>query len=146
MRWMMTAVVFLGSMATLSADTFVYVSMGPEQKIQIYRLDSRDGKLTPVEAVAVEAAPAALAVDPQRKYLFASLRSKDSLASFRIDPATGKLKQLSTAALPKGESATFVGTDRTGGWLLSASYRGAKVVVHRLHDDASTQPLRMRTA
>ena len=53
----------------------------------------------------------------------------------RIDPATGKLKPLSTAALPKGENAAFVGTDRTGRWLLSASYAAGKVVVHRLNDD-----------
>src|SRR5262249_23200582 len=62
-----------------------------------------------------------------------------ALASFGIDPATGSLKQLSTAALPKGENAAFVGTDRTGRWLLSASYAAGKVVVHRLNDDGTIQ-------
>lgn len=145
MRWLLTAVFFLGSMATLSADTFVYISMGPEQKIQSFRLDPKDGKLTPVEAMAVEAAPAALAVDPQKKYLFASLRGNNTIASFRIDQASGKLKPLSTAALPKGESAAFVATDRTGRWLLSASYTGGKVVVHRLNDDGTIQSPAVQT-
>ena len=48
----------------------------------------------PVEAVAVEGTPGALAVDPQKKHLFASLRSNSTLASFRIDPATGTATKL----------------------------------------------------
>jgi 6-phosphogluconolactonase len=140
MRWFLTAVLFLGTVMDLHADTFVYVSMAPEQKIQIYRLDPADGKLTAVDAVAVEGAPGALAVDPTRKFLFASLRTTDRLASFAIDPATGKLKPLSTAQRPKGENAAFVGTDRTGRWLLSASYAAGKVVVHGLKDGTIQSP------
>jgi 6-phosphogluconolactonase len=139
MRWFLTITLFLGTTMSLPADTFVYVSMAPEQKIQVYRLDAKDGKLTAVEAVAVEGAPGALAVDPQKKFLFASLRTNSTLASFRIDAATGKLKPLGTAALPKGENAVFVGTDRTGKWLLSASYNAGKVVVHGLKDDGTIE-------
>jgi 6-phosphogluconolactonase len=137
MRWFLTMILCLGGAMSLQADTFVYVSMAPEQKIQIYRLDAKDGKLTAVETVAVEGAPGALALDPPQKFLFASLRTNSTLASFRIDAATGKLKPLSTAALPKGENAAFVGTDRTGRWLLSASYNAGKVVVHGLNDDGT---------
>jgi 6-phosphogluconolactonase len=124
---------------SVQADTFVYVSMAPEQKVQVYRLDGKEGKLTAVEAVVVQGSPGSLAVDPQKKYLFASLRSTSSLASFRIDPSTGKLKHLSTAALPKGENAAFVATDRTGRWLLSASYAAGKVVVHRVKEDGTIE-------
>ena len=145
MRLFLSAFLFLSSVMTLQADTFVYVSMAPEQKIQIYRLDPKDGKLTAVEAVAIEGAPGALGVDPQKKFLFASIRSNSSLASFRIDAATGKLKPLSTAALPKGENAAFVGTDRTGRWLVSASYAAGKVVVHRLTDDGMIQSPAVQT-
>ncbi len=113
----------------------LYVSLAPEQKIQVYRLDSRDGNLAAVETVAVDGAPGSLAVDPQRKFLFASLRTSSSLASFRIDPGSGKLKPISKAALPQGENAAFVSTDLTGRWLLSASYAAGKVVVHRLTED-----------
>jgi 6-phosphogluconolactonase len=138
-------VLFLGTVLRLQAGTFVYVSMAPERKIQIYRLDPRDGKLTPVEAVTVEGAPGALATDPRKQLLFASLRSTDTLASFRLDPATGKLKPLNTAPLPKGENAAFVGTDRTGRWLLSASYAAGKVVVHKLNDDGTIQTPAVQT-
>jgi len=139
MRSFLTLSLFLGSAMTLQADTFVYVSMAPEQKIQIYRVDPEEGKLTPVDTLAVEGAPGALAVDPHKKFLFASLRTNSTLASFAIDPVTGKLKHLSTAALPKGENAAFVGTDRTGRWLISASYAAGKVVVHRLGEDGQIE-------
>jgi 6-phosphogluconolactonase len=135
MRWCLTLVILLGATMSLSADTFVYVSMAPEQKIQCYRLDPKDGKLTPVDSISVDAQPGSLATDPQKKFLFASLRSTSSLASLRLDPATGKLKLIGTAALPKGENAAYVNTDRTGRWLLSASYNGGKAVVHKLTDD-----------
>jgi 6-phosphogluconolactonase len=145
MRSLWTAILFLSSAMGLRADTFVYVSMAPEQKIQIYRLDPLGGKLTAVEAVAVDGAPGALAADPQKKFLFASLRTNSTLASFRINPVTGTLKPLSTAPLPKGENAAYVGTDRTGRWLLSASYAAGKVVMHRLKDDGTIQTPAVQT-
>jgi 6-phosphogluconolactonase len=145
MRWMLSLVLFLGLVMTLSADTFVYVSKAPEKEIQVYRLDPKDGKLTAVETLPVEGAPGSLGVDPQKKFLFASLRDNSTLASFRVDPATGKLKLLSTVALPKGENAAFVGTDRTGRWLLSASYSAGKVVVHKVNEDGTIQSPAVQT-
>src|SRR5260370_24877725 len=102
MRCFLTLILFLGFAMTLCADTFVYVSMAPEQKIQIYRLDPKDGKLTAVETTAVDASPGALAVDPQRKFLFASLRNNSTLPSYRIDPPRCNLKLTRTAPLPNG--------------------------------------------
>jgi 6-phosphogluconolactonase len=145
MRLFLTLLLFLAMAMSLRADTFVYVSMGPEQKIRTYRLDPKEGKLTDIETVDVEGTPGALAVDPQRQFLFASLRSTSTLASFRIDPVTGKLKPLGTAALPKGENAVNVSTDRTGRWLLSASYAAGKVVVHRLNEDGTIRTPAVQT-
>src|SRR5262249_47734804 len=139
MRCLLTLSLFLGAVMNLRADTVVYVSMAPEKKIQVYRLEEKEGKLTPVATVAVEGTPGALAVDPGKRFLFASLRDTSTLASFRIDPATGKLKHRSTRAWPKGENAAFVGTDRTGRWLISTSYAAGKVVVHRLTKDGQIE-------
>jgi 6-phosphogluconolactonase len=140
MRWSAIMAVALTAPLAARGETFVYVSLAPEQKVQVLRLDPASGELAAVESIAVEGTPGSLGVDPEKKFLFASLRSTSSLASFRIDPATGKLKPLSTAALPKGENAAFVGTDRTGQWLLSASYMGGTVVVHRLRDGTIESP------
>ncbi len=140
MRWFLTSLLFLGAAMNARADTYLYASMAPEQKIQIYRLNAKDGSLTPVESIAVDGAPGSLAVDPAKKFLYASLRTNSSLASFAIDANTGKLKHLSTAELPKGENAAFVGTDRSGRWLISASYAAGKVVVHELNAGKITTP------
>ena len=145
MRALIACVILCGAAMNLHADAFVYVSMAPEQKIQIYRLDPADGKLTAVDAVKVDGAPGSLAVGPHKKFLYASLRTTNSLASFAIDPATGRLKHVSTAALPNDENAAFVATDQTGGWLMSASYLAGKVVVHRLTDDRAIQTPPLQT-
>lgn len=145
MRCLLTMALLLGAAMQLHGDTFVYVSMAPEQKIQVFRLDPKEGKLTAVDALAVDGEPGSLGVDPKNKFLFASLRSKTTLASYQIDSASGKLKLLSTAQLPKGENAAFVGTDRTGRWLLSASYSAGKAVVHKLNDDGTIQTPAVQT-
>jgi hypothetical protein len=36
------------------------------------------------------------------------------LAGYRLDPDSGKLKNISNVLIPKKDNATFVGTDRTG--------------------------------
>lgn len=132
MRAVLTLSLALGCAMSLRADTFVYVSMAPEQKVQVYRLSPDDGKLTSVQVVDVKGQPGSLAIDPSRKFLFASLRTTSTLAGFAVDPATGKLTPINTAPLARGANAAFVGTDQTGKWLLSASYMGGNVVVHKL--------------
>lgn len=135
MRLLLCLSLFLACAMTLSADTFVYVSMAPEQKIQIYRLGLDDGKLTPVDQVSVDGAPGAIGISPSKKHLYASLRSNFKVQGFRIDPATGKLTELNAATLPKGKNAAFIKVDPTGKWLLTASYLGAEAVVHGLAED-----------
>jgi 6-phosphogluconolactonase len=139
MRWLLVIVFWSSSVMTVHAATFVYVSMAPEQTIQIFRLEPASGSLTVVDTVSVDGSPGSLCTDPKRQYLFASLRTTSSLASFRIDHSTGKLTAVSVAALPKNENAAFVTTDRTGRWLLSASYNAGTVVVHRLGDNGTIE-------
>lgn len=136
--WMSAAFVVLTPIhADEKSHTFVYVSKSPEQQIQILELDPRVKKLNAVEAVKVDGAPGSLCVDPTKKFLYASLRSTNKLASFQIDPAKGTLKLINEVSLADGANATFVGMDRSGKWLLSASYSGGKVVSHRLNPDGS---------
>jgi 6-phosphogluconolactonase len=144
MRWLF-AVVLLSLGTAVRADTFVYASMAPEQKIQVFRFDPGNGSLTSVQTLAVAGTPGYLSVDPLKKTLFASLRSNSSLASFQLHSGTGNLTLLSTVALPKGENAAYVGTDRSGRWLLSASYMAGKVVVHGLNNDGTIRTPAVQT-
>jgi 6-phosphogluconolactonase len=145
MRFLITLALVLLPAMNLNAATFVYVSMAPEQKVQIYKLDSATGKLAAVETFAVDGSPGCLNVDPKQQFLFASLRTKNTLASYRVDATTGKLSLLSTVSLPPGENAAFVGTDRTGRWLLSASYAAGKVVVHGIDKEGKIESTAIQT-
>jgi 6-phosphogluconolactonase len=135
MRWLLSSAFFFGAAMTMHADTFVYVSMAPEKKIQIYRLDPKDGKLTPTGALDVEGSPGALCVDPDKKFLFASLRTIDSLASYAIDPATGKLKHINTVLREKGGNAAYVNYHAGHRALYSASYMAGNWSKHEVTDD-----------
>lgn len=145
MRLLMVLAFFPVLAMSVRADTFVYVSMAPEQKIQVYRLNPGDGQLAAVEAVATEGAPGALAFDPSKQFLYASLRSNSTLASFKVDPTTGKLKPINAVELPKGENAAYVATDRSGKYLISASYSAGKIVVHKLKADGSIESPAIQT-
>ena len=54
MRILFTFAFFLTLTTALRADTFVYVSMAPEKKIQIFRLEPNGG-LVAVDTVAADA-------------------------------------------------------------------------------------------
>ncbi len=139
MRWL-TSILLLAVFAlTLRADTFVYVSMAPEKKIQIYRLNPKDGSLSAVDAVAVAGSPGSLCVDPEHKFLFASLRTIDSIASFRIDAKTGKLTPVNTILRAKGKNAVYVRYDPIGKALYSASYQGGDWGFHKVGADGTLQ-------
>ncbi|MEX0587025.1 MAG: beta-propeller fold lactonase family protein, partial [Pirellulales bacterium] len=78
--------------AESAADEFyVYLSIGNQNKISVYKLDQTSGELSAVQQVDVGGAPGALAVDPQQKFLYAAVRTGDSVATLSIDPKTGKL-------------------------------------------------------
>lgn len=132
-----------GAPSVLKAETFVYVSMAPEQSICILRMDAKTGALTEVDKLKVEGTPGSLAADPTRTHLYASLRSTSELASYRIDRATGKLTPVSKTSLGDRANAAFVATDRTGKYLISASYAAGRVVVHLLDGEGriSESPL-----
>lgn len=137
--WIVYAALTGGTLlvAEEKARTFVYVSKSPEQQIQVFQLDSQAKKLKSVQTITVNGAPGSLCVSPHQKYLYGSLRSANKIGSFRIDPETGSLKPLNEVSLSDGSNAAFVATDRSGIWLLSASYSGGKVVVHKLNADGS---------
>jgi len=139
MRFLLTLAFFLGAVMTVHADTFVYVSMAPEKKIQIYRLEPKDGTLAAIDSFAVEGSPGSLCVDPAKKYLFASLRTIDSLASYAIDAKTGKLSLLSTILRAKASNAAFVNFDVKQGALLSASYMAGDWSANKVDDAGKLQ-------
>lgn len=119
--------------------TVLYVSTAGSKEIHVFAMDRSSGELAPIERVAVpgtgEPSPTSmpLAVAPGRRFLYAALRSKPfPLSSFAVDPATGRLSHLGTA--PLADSMAYIVTDRSGRFLLSASYPGSKLAVNPIDE------------
>lgn len=147
MKPALALLVMLGLSPALHAETattYVYVSLAAEQQIAVLKLDDQ-GELHPVASVDVDGAPGSLGFSPSKQRLYASLRTTSRLAAFRVDAATGRLEPLDSVALPPGENAAFVTTDRAGRQLISASYAAGKVVVHALNDDGSIRSPALQT-
>jgi 6-phosphogluconolactonase len=129
-------------MSSARAATFVYVGNADSQDISIFELKP-DGDLAPVETAAVPgpAKPGSsmpLAVSPDTKRLYAGLRNEPySVVTFAIDAKTGQLKPAGSG--PLADSMAYLATDRTGKFLLSASYGGNKVAVNRIGPDGVVQ-------
>ena len=130
-------------MSAASAATFVYVGNADSQDVTVLELKS-SGDLAPVETTAVPgpAKPGGslpLAVSPDKTRLYVGLRNEPySAVTFAIDGKTGRLKLAGPG--PLADSMAYIVTDRTGKFLLSASYGGNKVTVNPIGADGVVQP------
>jgi len=118
--------------------TFVYVGNAESQSVTIFAL-SPDGALAAVatQAVPGPAKPGSttpMAVSPDKKFLIVGLRNEPySAATFAIDGRTGKLAYIGSGPLP--DAMAYIATDRSGKFLLGASYGGGKIAVNPIGED-----------
>jgi 6-phosphogluconolactonase len=120
---------------------FLYLSQLKEQKITWYCIDPQTGDLAWQGDITTPGEPSVQGTDPQRRILYAAMRSTGALCSFRIDPQSGRLEHLHT--LDTGlEDPAFMATDRTGRYLITPYYASGKVTVYAIGDDgAAREPL-----
>ncbi len=139
----MAAAMSLAGGMPATAGTFVYVSNAEDGDIGIYRLlDS--GELQPGARAKAANVVMPMAVSPDRRFLYAASRSKPfSVHVYSVDPGTGALKLLSTS--PLAESFPYIALDRTGRFLLGASYGGHLVSVNAVGSDGrvAAEPLQV---
>jgi 6-phosphogluconolactonase len=125
------------------AATYVYVSNAEDGDISTYRLlDS--GALQPGPRVKTAVLTMPMAVSPDRRFLYAAVRAKPyTVHVFSIDPSTGGLTPLMTAPLP--ESCVYISLDKTGRYLLCASYGAHVISVNAVGADGrvAAQPLQV---
>jgi 6-phosphogluconolactonase len=108
---------------------FVYISNGDDGNISIMKLNPETGKLTMVEKVSAGPNVMHMAISPDHRFLYASIRSEPfSVISYSINSETGKLTYLSKELLP--DNMVYISVDQTGHFLLSVSYTGAKIAVN----------------
>jgi len=112
--------------APVQATTFAYISSPEDGLISQYQLDETSGQLKLVEQTKAGAQVNPMALSPDGKALYAAVRAKPyTVRSYSIDPKTGHLSERGTA--PLAESMAYLATDRSGRWLLAASY-GADLI------------------
>ena len=129
------ALAILSSTPALAA-TWVYVSNADSQDISVLELDRAQGLLKVVETVPVGGQVMPMAVSPDKRFLYAALRSQPyRVVSFAIDGASGKLKKLGEA--PLADSMANIDTDATGKWLFAASYPGHKITVNGIDKEGN---------
>jgi 6-phosphogluconolactonase len=116
-----------------AAATFVYVSNAEDGDIGMYSLQS-DGSLKPGPRYKAEKIVMPMTVSPDKRFLVAAVRSKPfSAYTYSIDRATGALTLVGTG--PLAESLPYIFHDRTGRFLLGASYAGHMVSVNPVGAD-----------
>ncbi|MGH7311162.1 MAG: lactonase family protein [Candidatus Rokuibacteriota bacterium] len=126
------------------AATFVYVGNADSNEVYVLRLDRPSGDLTMVEKVAIPGiskpgTSTPMAVSPDRRFLYVGTRGEPKIAAgFVIDSAGGKLTHVASG--PLADSMAYIATDRTGRFLLSASYPGNKLTVSRITPPGTVQP------
>src|SRR5215471_13308586 len=123
------------AMAENAPDTVVYVSNAASKEIYVLAMARDSGELTLIDKVPVpgtdKPSPSSMpmAVTQDRRFLYAALRSDNFPAStFALDRASGRLTHLGTT--PLADSMAYIVTDRTGRFLLSASYPGNKLTIN----------------
>ncbi len=126
------------AMAQGTPDTVVYVSNAGSKEIFVLAMNRATGALELIEKTPVpgtdKPSPASLpmATSPDKHFLYAQLRSEPyPVSTFAIDRTTGRLKHL--AATPLVDQMAYLNTDRTGKFLLAASYVGAKLAIYPIN-------------
>jgi len=116
------------------AATYVYVSNADDGNIGMYTLE-KDGTLKPgakFDTGGKNVMP--MSVSPNKKYLYAAVRSKPfSAVAYSINPKSGALKEIGRGEL--AESFPYILADKTGNWLLGASYGANLVSVNPIGKD-----------
>jgi 6-phosphogluconolactonase len=123
--------------------TCVYVGNAETSEIHVYHLSGETGEVVLVEKVAIPGVVTAgistpLAIRPDKRVLFAGMRGDPTFAaSFQIDADDGTLTHIANGPLP--DRMAYLATDRTGTFLLSASYTGHKIAVNPIAPDGRVQ-------
>ncbi len=120
--------------------TIAYVSNSESKDVFAFDMDRESGALSLIERAPVPGgdlpSPTSLpmAVSPNRRYLYAALRSPpDAASSFGVDPSSGRLTHLATT--PLLSAMAYMVTDRTGRFLLAASYVDARLAIYPIDSD-----------
>src|SRR6266852_1005007 len=128
----------------VGAATFVYVGNAESNEVYVLQLNQQNGDLTviektPIPGIEKPGISTPMSVSPDRRILYVGTRGEPKVAAgFAIDPSTGKLKYIASG--PLADSLAYIATDRTGRFLLGASYPGHRVTVNPIGSPGKVLP------
>jgi 6-phosphogluconolactonase len=122
---------------------FAYVCNEMTCTVTAFSYDADKGALTALETLST--LPAGVAVDPKfstaetavhpsGKFVYVSNRGHDTIAIFKVDPATGKLTYVENAPAGVNIPRNF-GIDPTGKWLISAGQNSSTITVFGINPE-----------
>ncbi len=118
--------------AKMLDDTYyLYVSAGGDKRIATYKLNIKNGKLTPASSITLPGSPGSLSIAPDQKHLYAALRSTKSIATLKINHDTGKLTKV--AVTPAVSNPVYILATPSGNSLITAYYAADKAAVYTIN-------------
>lgn len=144
LRPMKTLIALLCSLTcAFAGPTVLYVSESGDKRISVWSMEESTGEITRVGEETMPAGTGSLALSPDLRHLHASVRSSKQLASLDVDVRSGALSNLTLSEA--GFNASYVHVDRTGRWLLAASYTEGVVGVSAIESGhVKGRPIQVR--
>lgn len=133
------AISFLLTFSLFAQNTYVFLGSYNRDKsaeaIQVYQLDTLNGKLTKFTSVKNSINPSYLTISPNGKYVYACTDTKTpnagSVSSFEFIPENKTLTFLNSQR-SGGENPVYVSVHKSGKWLANANYTEGSVSVYPL--------------
>jgi 6-phosphogluconolactonase len=113
----------------------LYVGLQDDDKIVSFGIDAGAGTLVPRGTTPAAGAPSVFAVSPDQRVLYVGYRGTPAIESCHIDSSSGALT--SFGRVTTEHAPTYLATDGTGTYLLSAYYQGGYAAVHPLGSDGA---------
>lgn len=129
-------ITFLLTFNVFSQNTYVFLGSYNRDKsaeaIQVYQLDTLNGKLIKVTSVKNVVNPSYLSISPNGKYVYACTDTKTpnagSISSFEFSPENKSLTFLNSQR-SDGENPVYVSVHKSGKWIANANYTEGSVSV-----------------
>jgi 6-phosphogluconolactonase len=120
---------------------FAYVANELGNTVTAFAYDAKAGSLTAIETTEglpqelqeVLCTAAEIYIHPSGEFLYVSIRGLDVVASYRIDPATGRLTLIEREAIRGAHPRSF-NIDPGGRWLLAAGRDSNTIAVFRIDE------------
>lgn len=142
------AIAFFITLNSFSQNTYVFLGSYNRdltaESIQVYQLDTLNGKLSKVTAAKNIINPSYLTLSPNGKYLYACTDTKTpnagSVSSFEFNTENKSLTFLNKQS-SGGENPVYVSVHKSGKWLINGNYTEGSVSVHPILENGKIDSL-----